>query len=370
VTFEPAWSSRRTGLLYAAAFAAVACVTPYLSWSLSDRGASVAAAGAAVSVLTLAAVAAAPLWGLLSDRRPDSVLQLAFAAGAIAALSLALAPLPLVFAAAAAFGAATGALEALLTASVFRRYGPQAPVGDLRRWASLAWCGGLIVTAAVVTHWPAGVFVCSAAIFAVAAGAARVEAGSSERSHRGRLRRLKPIVRLVVQVLPLSCALFTMLIFVGALVHERGSSPWLIALAFGLTAILEVPALGLAQRLARRLSSGRLILLAFPLAAAAYALLGAYPTVPMLIVVQPLFAAVFALWFVGQSGGIARLAESADLGVAQSLAAAATKGVAGTVAGVGGGALAATAGFSTLFFVQAALCLAGLLIWVYRSPLG
>lgn len=363
----------RMRLVYAASFAAVACVSPWLSWVLAGRQWSASAIGAVGALLTVSAVAAAPAWGSLEDRSPGWGISGALLATGMAALALAaLVPtaglLPVLLAT-AAFGLASGALESIATGSAFRWLGPDAPVGLLRRAGSAAWVGGLLAAAAVASRAAWGVFAVGAAIcLAAVPWVPRPARAASRRPHGGPLP-LTRAVRLLAHTLPVPAGLFVVLIFAGGFVRGEGRSPWALALPLALMAVLEIPALGITHRLSARSTPHRLLTLAFALLAAAFGLLAARPGVVALLLIQPLLAGAFSLWYVGQTRALAAISGGRQA-LGQSLAAIATKGVAGTLAGVAGGAVAARAGYPALFLAQALLAGAGLAAWLAAPPAG
>lgn len=362
----------RLVLVYAAAFAAVACVTPWLSWTLAAQQRSATTIGAAGALLTVAAVAAAPVWGRFEDHRPGRGISAALALTGVGAAGVGAAitsgSVAAVLVAVSVFGLASGALESLATGTSFRWLGQQAPVGLLRRAGSVAWIGGLAAGAAVASMAPTAVFLV-ATLLCLAVVPVVPRPPRADRRHTVRALALGRVARLLAHTLPIPTGLFVVLLFTGAFVHGEGASPWGVALPLAAMAVLEIPALGMAHRLSRSWPASRLVATAFSLLASAFVLLAARPSLLVLVAVQPLLAAGFSCWFVGQSRALSLLAPS-HLAFGQTLAAVATKGVAGTLAGVGGGFLAEQAGFAALFLAQGALGVAGLALWLLLDPLA
>jgi MFS family permease len=98
---------------------------------------------------------------------------------------------------------------------------------------------------------------------------------------------------------------------------------------------------------------------AFPLLGVAALVLGLVPTRVTVLAVQPLVAAGFAAWFVGQSRLVAERVPAHQLAYAQTLTSSAGRAAAGILAGVVGGGIAAAYGYRALFLALAALCLLG-----------
>lgn len=370
---QAGWFLVRVQVVYAASFAALACVSPWLSWALTGRGWTPSSIGAAGAVLTVAAVAAAPAWGAFEDCAPGWGLSSALLVTGLAAAGLATVipsgTLLPVFVAVAVFGLASGALEGLATGAAFRWLGPEAPVGLLRRAGSAAWIVGLLTAAAVAAVAGRAVFAVGAAMCLLAVPwVPRPPLAASVRTATTGLP-LGRVTRLLAHTLPVPVGLFIVLIFAGGFVRAEGRSPWSLALPLALMAVLEIPALAAASRLSARWTPFQLLSAAFVLLGGGFALLAAAPGIPALAAAQPLLAGAFSLWYVGQTQALATISAGRHA-LGQSLAAVATKGVAGTLAGVAGGTLATRAGYPLLFLAEALLAAVGLAAWVARPPPG
>lgn len=153
-------------------------------------------------------------------------------------------------------------------------------------------------------------------------------------------------------------SLFVLTLFTGVFAQHENTSPWGVALPLMLLAVLELPALTAAHHLHVRHGSKQVLLFAHLLASAAFAIAATQTNLVGLLVIQPLLALAFACWFVGQTSLIAELAGGA-LGLGQSLAAVATKGVAGMLVGIFGGRIIDNYGFTWLFTAVSLALLVG-----------
>jgi hypothetical protein len=81
----------------------------------------------------------------------------------------------------------------------------------------------------------------------------------------------------------------------------------------------------------------------------------------VLFAVQPLVAISFTLMFVGQSRLIAERVPVGQLASALTLTSTLGRAVAGPLAGIAGGAVAAASGYSALFLSLAGVCAFGFL---------
>jgi hypothetical protein len=357
--------TRRCQLYYAAAFIVAALVVPFLSWELRRQGWSATHIGEAGGIMTVTAIVAAPLWGRADDRRPGLALKLALAVTGAAAATLA-AVLDSgwqLLGVVAAFGLGSGALEPLATSNSYRILGAKAPIGQLRRAGSIGWIAGLAMAALTATIWRGGPFIVAAVVAFLVAGVARPTRASPPDRLGASGSSLRSVVRLVTSTLAMPTSLFVLTLFTGVFAQRESDSPWGVALPLMLLALLEVPALTAAHHLHVRHGSERLLVFAHLLASAAFAIAAARTNLIGLVAIQPLLALAFACWFVGQTSLIADLAGRA-LGLSQSLAAVATKGVAGMLVGVFGGRIIDNYGFVWLFTaVSLALLIGG---WVNR----
>ena len=362
---------RRLRRQYLHAFVAAACVGPFLSYVLTDAGWTPREIGWATAILTASAVATAPAWGWADDSLRGGAARLSLVTTAVAASLLTLSLLEggtaATLACVAVLGSASGSLEALLTTHTLRDPRTAARLGATRSLGSVGWIlglllGGLLLT--VADH---------AALVFLLAGVAALTAPTQPRPEReqelehptGKKRPLLPLreVLYVLSItfpLPLSTASLTFFT-AGWARDDLGAGPLVAVGPLALSAALELPAFLLVDRLARRVSAGWLCALAFPPLGLAALTLSELPSREALFAVQPLVAMSFTLWFVGQSRLMAARVPIGQLASALTLLSTLGRGIAGPLAGIAGGALAAAGGYSALFLAMAVLCALGFL---------
>jgi PPP family 3-phenylpropionic acid transporter len=355
---------------YLHAFAAMACVTPFLSYVLADVGWSPQQIGAAAAASTVGAVATAPLWGRLDHQRRRGAAGLAFRATAVAAILLFLAaatsPRWAVCAAAALFGGASGSIDPLITARALRNAATASRLGSTRAGGSIGWVLGLGCGATLLTFLsePALVFFLAAIAAASAPTAAPAPASSDAPTDRPHPARDGVPVRTVAAVLsitfPLGLCVSALVTFTAGWAHtELDAGPLMSVGPLAFSAALELPAFALVDRLGARLRSEVLAALAFPPLGMAALALAMAPGRATLFAVQPLVATTFALMFVSQSRLTAERSTPATMASAQAVVSAVGRAVAALLAGVAGGAIATAGGYPRLFLTMAGICLLG-----------
>lgn len=354
---------------YLHAFVAAAAVGPFLSYVLTDLGWSPRYIGYATASLTASAVLTAPAWGWLDDLTRGAAAHVSLLATSAAALLVMVSATQLGVAATIAsvgvLGSASGSIEPLLTSRMFRDPATAARLGTTRSLGSVGWIVGLILGGLLLTISDRSVLV-----FLLAAVAAlttprpsRSPAAAADVDAALR-RRPRPPVRAVLWVLSLT---FPLALCMAALVYftagwardDLGASPLVAVGPLALSAALELPAFALVDRLARRLSSLWLCTMAFPPLALASLTLAIVPSPGTLYGVQPLVALSFTLWFVSQSRLVAERVSAAELASGLALASTLGRGLAGPLAGIAGGTLAALGGYPALFLAMAAACVVG-----------
>ena len=363
---------RRLRRQYLHAFIAAAAVGPFLSYVLTDMGWSPRYIGYATAVLTASAVVTAPVWGWVDDVTDGAAARISLLVTAAASVMVMLALLQLgtgaALASIAMLGSASGSIEALLTTRTLRHPGTAGRLGTTRSLGSVGWILGLGLGGVLLTYSHTSALVLLVAAVAAltapppsrsprtAAGAAGATTG----------RPARPPLRAVLSVLSLT---FPLPLCTAALVYftagwareDLGAGPLVAVGPLALSAALELPAFVVVDRLARRLTSVALCALAFPPLGVASMLLGLMPSQATLFAVQPLVALSFALWFVSQSRLVADRVADHQLASALALVSTLGRGIAGPLAGIAGGAIAAAGGYPALFFAMAAVSGVGLL---------
>ncbi len=369
-TARPGHDERRLRRQYLHAFVSAACVGPFLSYVLVDAGWTAREIGYATAVLTASAVATAPLWGLLDDLLSGGAARLSLVCTAVASALLAVSVMrsgiALTLAAVALLGTSSGSIEALLTTRTLRSPRTAARLGATRSLGSVGWIlglvfGGLLLT---VTEHAALVFLL-AGLAAVSAPTPRaVTAPGSDPATRP--PRPRPPLRTVLGVLsitfPLPLCTAALTYFTAGWAREDlGAGPLVAVAPLAFSAALELPAFVAIDRFARRLRATWLCALAFPPLSVACLALALLPGRGTLFAVQPLVAISFTFWFVGQSRLMAERVSVDRLASGLTLLTTLGRGVAGPLAGIAGGAVAAAGGYAALFLSMAAICLLGFL---------
>lgn len=360
---------------YLHAFIAAACVGPFLSYVLADAGWDPRQIGYATAVLTASAVVTAPAWGWADDALEGGAARLSLLTTAAAAGLLTLSVSALGTAATlgsvAVLGSASGSLEPLLTSHALRDPRIGARLGATRSLGSVGWIVGLLLGGlllSVTSH--------SALVFLIA-GVAALTAPTAPRRRslhpvaadpaapaEARARRLP--VREVLFVLSLTlpfqlCTAALTFFTAGWAREDLGADPLVAIGPLALAAALELPAFLVIDRLAHRITPMWLCALAFPPLGVSALTLSLLPSAGVLFAVQPLVAASFTLWFVGQSRLMAARVSVSQLATALTLLSALGRGIAGPLAGMAGGSLAGARGYPALFLAMAGLCAFGFL---------
>ncbi|MFJ6281183.1 MFS transporter [Arthrobacter subterraneus] len=370
---------------YLHSFVAAACIGPFLSYVLADLGWSPRDIGYATAVLTASAVASAPLWGWIDDARSNGAARLSLVATAIAALTVAAAVAGTgrgpALAAIALLGACSGSLEPLLTARALRNASTASGLGAVRSLGSVGWIlglgvGGLLLT--VANQQPALIFLLAGAA-ALSAPVLRAPEVSSAHVANADLRTaegpppsdartpqrgglpVRAVLGVLSMTFPVPLCMAGLVFFTAGWAHSSlGAGPLLAVGPLALSAALELPAFLLVDRLGKRVSSTWLCGAAFVPLALATVLLALFPGKVTIFAVQPLVAASFALWFVGHSRLMSERVSRRQLASALTLLSTLGRGIAGPIAGMAGGALAAVAGYPMLFLAMSILCVLGL----------
>lgn len=356
---------------YLHAFAASACVGPFLSYVLADLGWTAREIGYASAVLTASAVVTAPAWGWLDDVWQGAAARVSLVATAATSVLLAISVSELgvtaSLCAVALLGSCSGSLEALLTTRTLRDARTASKLGSTRSLGSVGWIVGLGLGGALltVTDLPGLVFLVAGAA-AISAPAPRRQTAAGETSKAIQRRSGPPPFRAVLGVLsvtfPLPLCTAALVFFTAGWAHsDLGAGPLVAVGPLALSAALELPAFLAVDRFGRTVPSGWLCALAFPPLGVAALTLALFPGGAVLFAVQPLVAISFTLWFVGQSRMMAERVPMHQLASALTLVSTLGRGVAGPLAGIAGGAIAAAGGYSALFLTMAGLCVLGFL---------
>jgi PPP family 3-phenylpropionic acid transporter len=255
-----------------------ATILPFFSPLLQERGLTPDRIGIILSAQAIASVVAAPLWSHEADTRwgttrtlVASTLATSLCAGL---LTLTGANVWAIGAVAALMAAASAPGTALGDALALAVLGPDrtSDYGRIRRFASGGWAIAVILFGAVYQHvglWPVLPFYV-AALLAYAVFAARLHGAAPREPLSHRTPRLSSIgaafrgspslLPFLIGLLVLSAATSSTDGFVPLRMLGIGGGPFLIGLAAGLAAIIEIPFFTAGASLGRRFGMRNLFL--------------------------------------------------------------------------------------------------------------
>jgi MFS transporter, PPP family, 3-phenylpropionic acid transporter len=271
-------SDRDIRWLFALAGVSTAALLPFFSPLLRSLGLSPDRIGLVLSAMALATVVSAPLWSHEADTRLGTGRTIVWSSIATAACAIALllagetawaiGVAAIMMAAAAAPGTALG--DALALGIL----GPERAndYGRIRRFASLGWAIAVIVFGALyqwVGLWPLlplyagtlGIYAWFARRFPASVAAQPGEGRPTRLGALGAVFRASPrLLPFLVGLLLLSVATSATDGFVPLQMLGAGGGPFLIGLAAGLAAVIEIPFFTASSRLAERFGMRNLFL--------------------------------------------------------------------------------------------------------------
>jgi PPP family 3-phenylpropionic acid transporter len=245
-------------LLFAVGGASIASFLPFYALLLRGWGLAPDEIGFVLAASSLAGVATASLWSHLADTRLGSVrtLQVASLASAVFALGLMLATSSLwtILVMASMLGIAQGPGTALGDAIALGRLGRRrmTEYGSIRSWASGGWAIAVLLFGVWFEHagldpvlplYAAGTL---AYVLVLTRFPARRPDHVSEHPSRlgsvGRAFRSSPrLLPFLLGVVLVSTATWGAWSFVPLRIQARGGGPFLVGLAAGVTAVIEIP---------------------------------------------------------------------------------------------------------------------------------
>jgi len=260
--------------LYALAWFVASGFIPFFVLWLNGRGFSPSEIGLILGASALASIAAAPFWSHAADRRVGTTraLQWALIASTLSTLILAVtgSVLAAVMAAVALLSASTSAVTPLTDALAIELLGPERlhTYGAYRLWASVGWGVGAIALGAVF-QWSGLEWMIP--VYALGLGACAVYVGRFPRTKpepREPTSRLGSFGDALAHVPHLPLYLLGLLLF-GAAQHAAwdfvplriesgGGGPFLVGVAAGVSAFLEIPFMRSSGSLINRFGTRRL----------------------------------------------------------------------------------------------------------------
>jgi PPP family 3-phenylpropionic acid transporter len=364
-------------LVYVALFGAVGTWFPFAAVLLSARGLDLAAVGLLLAFQGVVSLVAAPAWGSLVDRtgRSGPAILAAALLAAVGAGLLLVAREPVAIAVALAVLAAGAApLAPLVDSRTVAIAGENRErFARARAWGSLAFVTTSIVAGRIVAdRSPDALFVLLLPLIVITGIAGfRLLGGDALARPRRAARSIRPgagIAR-IVRLPGLLATLFgvgLVWIAVGAVnafisirIVEGGGDLGVVGLAFGISAIIEVPIMLAFPALARRKGAASLLVLgafAFAVRAAAW---GLAPDPMTVVLVSPLGGIGFALFYVGVVSVVSGAVPAEAQATAQGLYSGMTFSLGTVVGSALGGFLAPAIGLPGLFLVSAAATAVG-----------
>lgn len=362
----------RPAVVYIALFGALGTFFPYSSVFLASRGLQLEAIGLLLALHSVVSLVVAPAWGALADRVGDvsRVLLAAslFAGAGAAALAFAHDPLGLA-AALSLLAVGTGGMIPLADTRAVDL------AGDRREHfaRARAWGSGAFIVTSIATGWilsgrgPDALFVLYVPLLVVTGIASWRLLGPGSADGHPRVRRvtsLRPtgigrllsqpgLLALLVGVTLIWTAVGAVMAFISIHVAAQGADLATIGLMWAIGAVVEIPIMLAFPVLARRVGSGRLLVLgamAFALRAAGWGVAGD-PVVAVLV--APLGGIGFALFYVGLVSFVARSVPREVQATAQGVFTGMTFSLGSVVGTILAGFVAPVIGLPGLFLTAA-----------------
>jgi MFS transporter, PPP family, 3-phenylpropionic acid transporter len=260
---------RRLRRLYALEGAVFSTFLPFFVLWLRDRGFSPSEIGVILSSSALVGVIAAPVWSSVADRRAGTVrtLQLAFVSAAVLAIALALtgSAFLAVVGVAAALAVAQAPPTPLTDALAMRTLGPERlhGYGSFRLWASFGWGVGSIAFGALFQAAGLGLMLPVYAAGAVGAAAyvglfprvrppARGEATSRFGAVGEALSTVPGFALFLLGMFVFGASTRASWDYVPLQIQAGGGGAFLVGVASGVSAFVEIPFMRSSGSLIRR----------------------------------------------------------------------------------------------------------------------
>ena len=387
-TDEAAGRARRPDLgglgslrtLFLIAGAGGSAFIPFFALLLQDRGLSPQSIGLVFAVTALVGAATAPLWSHLADTRLGAVRVLVVSSLATAVFALALA-------------VSGSAFWAILLVAVLMSMcsSPGAPLSDalavaylgeermseygrIRLWASLGWgiaaigfgvLYELVGLTPVLPLYAAGTIGFGLWTLRLPPGAPAPVRSESRFGALGDVIRESPrLASFMVGMVIVSVGAYAALAFVSLRIVGTGGGPFLVGLAAGLAALIEIPVMNWSGGLARRYGL-RSVFVAGALTYGVVFLCWSFMHSPLALALAATGDGVaFALMYVGVVLIVGRLVPRRLLSTGQTVTQTFGWGLGAVIGPSLGGFVFGRLGAPALFGGSAALCLGGAL-WVW-----
>jgi PPP family 3-phenylpropionic acid transporter len=368
-------------ILFTLGGAAGAALLPFFSLYLRDHGLDPERIGLVLAATSLAGAAATPFWSHLADTRLGTirVLQLSSLGTVVAALGLwaggstwlAIVPVAALM---SVFSAPSTPLSDALAVG-YLGPGRMTEYGRIRLWASLGWAIAVIAFGVLFERVGLGPVLPAYAAGTLAFGlwTLRLPAGAPlPVASESRLGALGDVLRTSPRLAPFLAAAFLVSLassaawaFFALRVVGRGGGPFLVGLAAGLTAFVEIPVMRATSSLGKRFGLRAL----YATGALVYALVflsWAFIRDPLVLaLVASVDGVAFAFVYVGVVVIVGHLVPERLLATGQSLAQLFGWSVTPIIGASVGGFVFARLGAPALFGGASALCVAGAsLVWL------
>jgi len=390
VTIEPvsrAGQDRDIRSLFVLGGVATAALLPFFTPLLRDRGLTPDRIGLLLSAMSLASVVAMPLWSHEADTRLGSTKALVLSTLATAACALLLIPAGTaawaIAAAAILMAAASAPGTALGDSLALAVLGPERSndFGSIRRFASLGWAVAVIVFGALYQAVGLAPMVplYAGALVIYAVFARRIPSDHGVRDGEERPSRLGAIgaaLRSSPRLAPFLGGLLLLSVatsatdgFVPLQMLGEGGGPFLIGVAAGLAAVIEIPIFTWSASLGRRFGMRNLFLAGAVVSIVTLIGYAASDSPAQVAVFRTLAGAGFGLKYAALVVLTDRLVEHHLRNTGQGLMQMAQWSVGPIVGPAVGGIVYVTLGPATLFAGSAAVATGGALVswWALRG---
>jgi PPP family 3-phenylpropionic acid transporter len=362
----------RAALAYAALYAAVGAVVPYMPLYYRSLGLGVGEIGGVIAFGAVIGLLASPGWGALSDRFHGSPFVLLAAIGVALAGAglLAFATDRLAIAAGAAvFGTGMAGVNPILDARALETAGAnRSGYGPLRAWGSLSYIVSALATGAAIEAtglWALFAVLVPSLLVTGLVGLAlrpptsRLAAAVNPLRNAGRLFGPRGLGVFVVGTFLSWFGMSAVLYFTPLRFAELGAGATTVGLGGAIAAAIEVPCMLGFPSLARRFRAERLFL-AGTVFLAARAVVAAVALDPAVLLSASIFGGLgFALFFVGGVTYVSNRVPPELAATAQGIFQGIGSSLSQVTASLVGGAMAAALGIQGLFGVAIAVGLAG-----------
>jgi MFS family permease len=362
---------RRASLAYVVLFVGVAANAPYITLYYQSVGIPLGWIGALVAFTGATALVSGPVWGVIHDRFPRSIVLLPLA-GCLAALGcyglFRLGSTPLLPVFAAMFAVGMSGMFPMIDVRVLELAG-----SDRTRYGLVRACGsatfivfapfiGLLTNAqgyGVIFLVLIPTMLLGSLVATTVPGRSNILRAPSMLRAPGRVLRHRPIALFMLGSLVCWTAIYSQTGFFSIYLKSLGAPAGQVGIAWSIAAILEVPTMLFYPWLARRFGVERLIMVGVGIAVARQVANVVFTEPSILLACSILQGLAFALLLIGGVTFVSRQAPKGAAATAQGLLSAVT--VLASIIGSGaGGQIAGIITIRGLYVVSVGLGLLGI----------